>query len=92
MKKRTYTCTKCNRAVGRDNLRVKRVSFREMGENGKTVRSRVEAWLCTEPADNGGPSCIEQDAAWTAKSHSGRFIGEAVEPDPPAKEDLEFAG
>lgn len=67
-----YACTKCKREVGRSNLKVKRVVFREMGVHGPVVQSRVTGWLCVVPQDNGDPSCLEQDPAWQqpALSHA----------------------
>lgn len=59
-----YSCTKCGRKVGRSNLKVKRVVFREMGVHGPVVQSRVVAWLCVVPQEDGSPSCLEQDQAW----------------------------
>jgi hypothetical protein len=44
-----YVCSNCGRDVGRDNLRVKTVSFREMGRNGRVIQSRSVAWLCVVP-------------------------------------------
>lgn len=48
-----YDCTKCGAPVGRELLTVKKVSFLEMGEGGKTLRSRVVGWLC--------PRCVAMD-------------------------------
>lgn len=59
-----YACTKCGRLVGRSNLKVKRVVFREMGVHGVVVHSRVTDWLCVTPQEDGGPSCLEADPAW----------------------------
>lgn len=59
-----YKCTRCGREVGRDNLRAKRVQFREMGMHGRHERSRTTGWLCIIPADDGGPSCLELDPDW----------------------------
>lgn len=78
---RTYACTNCDREVGRENLRVKRTSFREMGEGGATVRSRVEAWLCTVPNEEGALSCLEADPVWSDRSRGGGFT--------PAVQDVE---
>jgi ribosomal protein S14 len=66
-----YACTECGRNVGRDNLKVKRVVFREMGAHGPVVLSRVVGWLCIVPADDGGMSCLEKDAAWQQPKLSG---------------------
>lgn len=63
-----YVCTKCKREVGRDNLKVKRVQFKEMGENGPIVQSRTVAWLCVVPQEDESPSCLEADAAWKRKA------------------------
>ena len=59
-----YTCTLCGREVGKDNLKVKRVVFREMGKGGSSVKTRTVAWLCIVPHDDGMPSCLEQDEDW----------------------------
>jgi len=60
-----YACTRCGRDVGRLNLKVRRVVFKEMGEKGPIIRSRTTDWLCIVPQPGGGPSCLEVDADWT---------------------------
>ena len=42
--------------VDRELLTVKKVVFLEMGEGGRTVKSRVTAWLC--------PTCTATDPDW----------------------------
>lgn len=65
-RKISYSCTKCGREVGKDNLKVKRVQFKEMGVHGRIEKSRVVAWLCIVP--NGkNPSCLDQDEAWATR-------------------------
>lgn len=59
-----YKCSVCGREVGQLNLKVKRAQFKEMGRHGALVRSRVVAWLCVIPQDDGSPSCLEQDEDW----------------------------
>ncbi len=54
-----YACGQCKRVVGRDNLKVKRVVFREMGEHGNVVQSRTVAWLCVIPIVY-NKYCLEQ--------------------------------
>jgi len=51
-----YVCTRCDAPVGRELLTVKKVSFLEMGEGAKTIRSRVVGWLC--------PKCVAADAEY----------------------------
>lgn len=63
-RKIVYACTVCGREVGRDNLRTKRVIFRDMGVHGQTVRSRLVAWLCIIPQEDGSPSCLHSDEQW----------------------------
>ena len=48
-----YACSECGAHCSRDLLTVKKVSFLEMGEGARTIRSRVVAWLC--------PSCVAAD-------------------------------
>lgn len=62
-----YRCTRCGREVGRGNLITKRAVFREMGVQGRTVKSRVTDWLCIIPQDDGSPSCRDTDTAWIAE-------------------------
>lgn len=64
-----YECTRCQREVGRGNLRVKKAVFVEMGKGAPTVKSRVVAWLCIIPKENGAPSCCDLDHDWNAKAY-----------------------
>lgn len=43
-----YKCTACGKEVERDALHVKRVQFREMGQHGRVIVTRVLKWLCHE--------------------------------------------
>lgn len=52
-----YACTRCSRNVGRHNLTVKKAIFVEMGEGGRTLRSRVTGWLCD--------LCLKEDAQYS---------------------------
>ena len=62
----SYACSECERVVGRGNLKVKRVQFKEMGFGGPVVRTHTVGWLCIVPAEDGGPSCLDLDPDWTA--------------------------
>ena len=56
-----YKCTECGNKPGRENLCVKRVSFNEIGRNGKRLKTRTVAWLCED--------CRNIDPAWRAEKH-----------------------
>ena len=56
-----YVCNKCGNDTPRDLLTVKKVLFVEMGAGGRTIRSRVESWLC--------PPCTKADLAWNLPAH-----------------------
>ncbi len=66
-----YACTECHRVVGKDNLKVKRVQYKEMGVHGRIEKSRVVAWLCMTPQPDGQPSCLDADGAWGTPRLSG---------------------
>lgn len=51
-----YGCTRCGADTVRNLLTVKKAVFLEMGEGGRTLRSRVTDWLC--------PECVAKDADW----------------------------
>ena len=51
-----YRCSKCGKEEQRDLLTVKKVSFLEIGENPKAIKTRTESWLC--------PDCVRADEAW----------------------------
>lgn len=51
-----YTCTRCGTSTAREMLMVKKAVFLEMGEGGRTFRSRVTGWLC--------PACVATDEDW----------------------------
>jgi hypothetical protein len=63
MKTRTfvYKCTRCGREVGKENLRSRVVSFREIGRNGAQIMSRTTDWLCVVPFSESQPGCLYQD-------------------------------
>lgn len=65
-----YKCSECGRDVGRDNLKAKRVQFKEMGMAGPIIQSRTVAWLCVVPQQDGSPSCLELDPAWKQPSRA----------------------
>lgn len=52
--------------VGREMLTVKKVVFLEMGLGGRTIRSRVSAWLC--------PHCLVRDPDYNRE----KFITPAI--------------
>lgn len=56
-----YKCDGCGRDTKRDLLTVKKVLFVEMGAGGKTLRSRVDSWLC--------PPCVKADPHWNMESY-----------------------
>lgn len=51
-----YRCSECGKPTERDLLTVKKVSFLEMGENPKAIKTRTESWLC--------PECMNADHAF----------------------------
>lgn len=51
-----YICDNCGRLSSRDLLVVKKTVFTTMGVGGKTIRSRVKQWLCTD--------CTKSDPDW----------------------------
>ena len=67
MKNPEYRCTVCRREVGRENLVAKRAQFTKLGVNGKFIRSRTVAWLCTIKVGTGQPSCLDADADYNAE-------------------------
>lgn len=56
-----YVCNGCGNPTSRDLLTVKKVLFVEMGAGGRTIRSRVDKWLC--------PPCVKADPAWNLPAH-----------------------
>lgn len=62
-----YKCSKCGaKPVGpggtvKEMLVVKKVLFAEMGTTGRTLKTRVVAWLC--------PPCTKEDEAWLQKDY-----------------------
>lgn len=48
-----YTCMTCKQPKTREELLVRRVSWAEMGRNGKPIRSRSVGWQCR--------ACVEAD-------------------------------
>ena len=71
----SYSCSECGRNVGRGNLKVKRVQFKEMGFGGPVVRTSTIGWLCIVPAEDGGPSCLDLDLDWKGDTAHGRKRG-----------------
>jgi hypothetical protein len=59
-----YSCTRCRKAVDRDDLVVKKVTFLSMGLGGNTIQSRVIDWLC--------PPCLTEDAQWNLPAFKQR--------------------
>lgn len=59
-----YDCTRCGRKLTKAELVAKRVQFRDLGESGRTLKSRVTEWLCRVPQDDGSPSCLHADEDW----------------------------
>lgn len=58
-----YRCSECGKPTERDLLTVKKVSFLEMGERPKALKTRTESWLC--------PDCVREDAAFNIpKGHA----------------------
>lgn len=51
-----YICSNCHQEIDRELLTVVKVSFNEMGVGGRTLRSRVIAWLC--------PKCLKENPHW----------------------------
>lgn len=58
-----YVCSRCHTETDRELLTVKKVSFVEMGVGGRTLQSRVVAWLC--------PSCVKEDPDWNREPFTG---------------------
>lgn len=54
--KHDYKCGRCHTSTHRDLLTVKKILFLEMGAGGKTIKSRVDSWLC--------PNCVKSDPHW----------------------------
>lgn len=51
-----YGCTQCGAPTQREKLMVKKAVFLEMGEGGRTFKSRVVGWFC--------PKCVAADLDW----------------------------
>ena len=66
-RKITYRCTECGREMTREQLRAKRVQYRELVGDRRVVRPRTVAWLCVSPP-RGGKSCLDLDADWHRQS------------------------
>lgn len=56
-----YKCANCGKHTPRDLLTVKKVLFLEMGAGGRTIRARVDKWMC--------PDCVKADPHWNLPSH-----------------------
>lgn len=65
-----YICSSCGREVGKDNLKVKRAVFREVGKGGSVVKTRTVGWLCIISQPDGEPSCLDQDPDWNRPLYS----------------------
>lgn len=52
-----YTCSTCGERKERNQLKVKKVVFYEMGPGGKMLRSRVVGWICED-------NCLPDDPHW----------------------------
>ena len=65
-----YSCTACGREVGKDNLRVKRAVFKEVGKGGATIKTRTVAWLCTVPQEDGSDPCLHRDPDYGLPAYS----------------------
>lgn len=59
-----YRCTSCKEPTDRKLLTVKKVQFLGMGAGAKTLRTRVDSWLC--------PQCVVKDKHWNQVPSSGR--------------------
>ena len=57
-----YTCDVCKLTRTKDELVAKRVQYREMGSDGKVLKTRVIKWVCRVPSDVTGRSCLDEDA------------------------------
>lgn len=64
-----YKCDDCGEVRDRDELAAKRVQFKEMGATGKLIKTRVIAWLCNVPGDD-GKSCRERDVHWDIPAYT----------------------
>jgi hypothetical protein len=51
-----YACGRCKKPTPRELLTVKKIEFRGMGVGAKTLRTRVDSWLC--------PECVVEDPHW----------------------------
>lgn len=58
-----YVCSSCGREQEREALTVKKAMFKMFGRNGRVLRSRVVAWLCSD--------CREKDIDWTRDDSKG---------------------
>lgn len=64
-----YSCSLCNREVGKTNLYVKRATFKEVGKGGRLKRTRTVSWLCIIPQPDGSPSCLHKDPDWNKPAY-----------------------
>lgn len=63
----TYKCSACDTVRPRDSLVAVRKQWLTLGLNGKVLRTRVVAWLCTV----GDPSCLDKDPGFSQESYVG---------------------
>jgi hypothetical protein len=61
-----YKCGPCQKEFPKELLTAKRVQFRELGTDGRVLKSRVTAWLC--------PECLEADPEYHIVRYSGPGI------------------
>lgn len=80
-----YKCTGCEQITPREDLMAVRVSFRLMGDYGRTVKSRVVGWLC--------PDCLGKHPVWLDQSpsavHSTALVRRKIPKPPPPPPPME---
>lgn len=57
-----YKCSGCGKIERADLLTAKKVMFQELGVKPRTLKSRIESWLC--------PQCVVKDPAWNMPAYS----------------------
>ena len=63
-----YVCTECKQPTPREGLVVKKITFTEMGESSRTIRTRVAQWLCA--------TCLARDEYYNQPAYSGPYSSE----------------
>lgn len=58
-----YVCSMCKTDTPRDDLTAKIATFKKIGPQGKTIRTRTVAWLC--------PFCLVNDKHWKIEKYNG---------------------